>query len=127
MRLKLDENLGRRCVAQLEAAGYDVATIAGQGMAGAPDFDVISHCAQEDRALVTLDLDFANPLRFNPRQYAGIAVLRLPGRPEPSHLQRAVQTLIGALTMRSLTSHLWIVESERIREYTSEPDDAGRS
>ena len=37
MKVKLDENLGRRLQAQFEAAGHEVATLAGQGLAGAPD------------------------------------------------------------------------------------------
>jgi hypothetical protein len=34
MKLKLDENLGRRFVAELERAGHEVETVAGEGMAG---------------------------------------------------------------------------------------------
>ncbi len=32
MKLKLDENFGRRCVDILSNAGHDVATVAGQQM-----------------------------------------------------------------------------------------------
>lgn len=39
---------------------------------------LIELCRQEGRAIVTLDLDFANPLRFKPSHFSGIAVLRLP-------------------------------------------------
>jgi predicted nuclease of predicted toxin-antitoxin system len=117
MRLKLDENLGHRCVAQLETGGHDVATVAGEGMAGAVDSLVIEHCRAEGRVLVTLDLDFANPLRFDPQRYAGIAVLRLPNRPSPQDLFDAVETLIAALSAQPITNQFWIVERGRIREY----------
>ena len=38
---------------------------------------VIAACGSEARGLVTLDLDFANPLVFPPEDFAGIAVLRV--------------------------------------------------
>ena len=123
MRLKLDEDLGGRCVAQLEIAGHDVATVIGQGMAGAPDTALIEHCREEARVLVTLDLDFANPLQFDPRRYSGLAVLRLPKRPSPQDLFDAVATLVGALRSRSIENKLWIVELGRIREYQPVDDD----
>jgi hypothetical protein len=37
MKVKLDENFGRRCIDILDDAGHDVATIAGQRMSGATE------------------------------------------------------------------------------------------
>ena len=74
MKLKLDENLGNAARAALEAAGHDVSTVPAQELQESLDDDLILQCKREGRALVTLDLDFANPLRFEPADYAGIAV-----------------------------------------------------
>src|SRR5437868_5286698 len=97
MKLKLDENLGNRCIDILRGDGHDVETVASQGMVSAEDSDLITVCKTEARALVTLDLDFSNPIIFPPDKYAGIPVLRL--RPRASHpeLVAAVRTLAGAL------------------------------
>lgn len=81
----------------MRQAGHDVATVVEQGLQSASDPDVIEVCRAEGRCLVTLDLDFSNPLRFNPADYSGIVVLRLPARPTPEDLTDAVQTLIGGL------------------------------
>ena len=72
MKLKLDENFGRRCVDVLSNAGHDMATVADQQMSGASDEDVIQGSHAESRCLVTLDLDFANPLRFKPANYSAL-------------------------------------------------------
>jgi len=117
VKLKLDENLGRRCIEMLRAAGHDVATVFDQHMTSAPDDDLIKACAAEGRALVTLDLDFSNPLVYPPAQYAGIAVLRLPPKFSQSHLSTVTQTLIDALRREELTGKLWSVEIGRIRIY----------
>ena len=102
MRLKLDENLGKRGRALLLSAGHEVVTVFEQRLAGAPDRLVLNVCRDEGRALVTLDLEYADPLRFPAGTHGGIAVLHLPRRPTPSDLTAALETLAGALSTRSL-------------------------
>ncbi len=123
MKLKLDENLGNRGAELFLAAGHDVATVVGQGLMSAPDAQVIAACRAEQRCLITLDLDFGNPLRFPPWEYCGIAVLRLPGKTTDQDLFTACQTLINALGGGELTGKLWIVQRGRVREY--QPDRGG--
>ena len=78
MKVKLDENLGAIGSGFLRSAGVDVATVAEQHLLSTPDADLVRACSAEGRCLVTLDRDFADPLRCPPRQYAGIIVVRLP-------------------------------------------------
>lgn len=117
MRLKTDENLGRDCISLLRAAGHDVATVAEEGLTSAPDADVIAAATHEGRCLVTLDLDFGNPLVFKPSQYAGIAVLRLPPRPALADLQQVVTTFIETMAKEKVAGHLWVVQRNRVRVY----------
>ncbi len=117
MKLKLDENIGVRGQAALRGAGHDVATVHEEGLGGARDEVLARFRIAEERALVTLDLDFANPLRFPPDVHSGIAVLRMPRRAAPGDLDALVGSLIEALRTHSLAGRLWIVEARRIREY----------
>lgn len=123
MRVKLDENLGRRARGVFEAAGHDVATVPEQGLAGADDTSVLAACTAESRVLVSLDLDFANPLRFDPSTTAGIVVLRVPDLPGRSDILRAATVLGDALQRGDITGRLWVVDQTRVRQYDRDDEE----
>ena len=123
MKIKLDENLGNRGVHFFRLAGHDVATVADEGLFSASDKELLEICLKEKRCLVTLDLEFGNPLIFNPKKYPGIAILRLPPKPTPDDLFQAIKTLIGGLTKKEITGKLWIIQRGKMREYQPENQD----
>jgi hypothetical protein len=120
VKLKLDENLGERGAELFRQAGHDVTTVAEQGLCSASDKKLLEVCLAEKRCLITLDLEFGNPLIFRPEGYSGIAVLRLPPSPTPHDLFDAVNTLIVGLARKEIQGRLWIIQRGRIREYQSE-------
>ena len=122
MNIKLDENLGSRGAAILRAAGHHVTTVAEEELSSASDRKLAEVCRSDRKCLVTLDLDFGNPLRFTPSRYAGIAVLRLPRRSTAAELLDAVRTLANGLANRTVEGKLWIVQRGQIREYQEEPE-----
>jgi hypothetical protein len=122
MKLKLDENLGQRGAEVFRAAGHEVATVAEQNLTGTGDASLIAICRDEQRCLVTLDLDFSNPLLFPPWDYHGIAVLRLPRRLTEVDRLAACHTLVQGLASRDIVGRLWIVQRGRIREYQPDRD-----
>lgn len=117
MKIKLDENLGTRGMELLAADGHDVCTVAIQHLTSATDEELAKKCFSEDRALVTLDLDFSNPFRFPPENSSGIAVLRGPARLTAEDLETLMRTLAIALRNQQLSGNLWIVEKGRVRVF----------
>ena len=80
MKIKLDENIGRRGVELLTSSGHDVLTVGDQKLQGAPDETLFKVCAGEGRVLITLDHDFGQVLRFPPEQTTGLVILELGAR-----------------------------------------------
>ena len=122
MKFKLDENLGRAQVAQLQGSGHDVSTVAQQKMGQAEDRDLAETCRKEGRCLVTLDLDFSSPIHFPPEDTAGIVVLRATGHINQAKLNLLCQTLIEGLKQQDPKGKTWIVEAGRIRIHREKPE-----
>ena len=124
MKLKLDENLGSiRVVSMLRLAGHDVATVREQNLSSTSDELLIDICRRENRCLVTLDRGFGNRLRYNPSDYSGIVLLRMPSQSKPQDLQVAVEILIRGLDAAEVAGKLWIIRGEQLLEYQAISED----
>ncbi|HXA17318.1 MAG TPA: DUF5615 family PIN-like protein [Thermoanaerobaculia bacterium] len=114
--LKLDENLGDRLLVRVREAGLDAESVRTEKLDGTTDEALFEHCRTEQRTLVTLDLDFSNPLRFSPVKTAGTIVLR-PNRPSMPEINALMETAIERLGVDSPRERIWIVEAGRVRIY----------
>jgi len=118
MRLKLDENFDVRLAPLLRDEGFDVDTVRDESLSGARDETIYQACRDSRRVLVTLDLDFANPLRFPPEPTEGIVIIRVP-RPLLTLIRATLLSALSALKSGALKGGLWIVEPGRIRIHES--------
>ncbi|MBI2872405.1 MAG: DUF5615 family PIN-like protein [Chloroflexi bacterium] len=114
MKVKLDENLDARLAGQLRQAGHDAATVVSQGASGLDDEALLKLCKDEERLLVTLDVGFANVLRYLPSESPGLVVLRGPNQ-HFATMRLLVETLVSALRTETPRGRLWIVEPGRLR------------
>jgi hypothetical protein len=73
-----------------------------QGLRGAADEILFDLCKQESRALVTLDRDFGEVLRYPPAGSAGIVVLEIGHRASHAALLERVAEHPKALETGSL-------------------------
>ena len=114
MKFKVDENLPIEVAELLQQAGYEAATVHDQNLIGENDLNLASVCQAEQRALITLDTDFADIRVYPPNQYSGIIVMRLKQQDKGSVL-KIVTRLVKALPTEELVGYLWIVDEQRIR------------
>jgi predicted nuclease of predicted toxin-antitoxin system len=114
MKFKVDENLPVEVAQLLRTASHDATTVGEQHMSGCRDWGIAKAVRDEQRALITLDLDFAD-MRYHPAsEYDGLVVLRLMRQDKP-YLLDVVGRLIPLLTSETLDGRLWIVDERRIR------------
>jgi Domain of unknown function (DUF5615) len=108
MKFKLDENVDLRILARFRLTGYDIATVPEQKMTSAPD---------QERCLVTADHDFSNRKRYDPANYYGIVLIRLPTKMKLSDWYDAIDTLVEGLEVSSVIGKLWVIRNNSIQEY----------
>lgn len=113
-KFKVDENLPGEAAELLRSAGHDAVSVVDQKMGGQPDVNVASLCQREKRAVVTLDLDFADIRTYPPAQYSGIIVFRL-ARLDKRRVLSVIQRLLTVLSEEPLPGKLWIVDESSVR------------
>jgi predicted nuclease of predicted toxin-antitoxin system len=95
MRLKVDENVPREACDLLNRAGHDAISVGQQGIGCGGDARLYRLCQDERRALVTLDVDFANVRAYDPKSSPGIIGLRLARQDKQRALDAVASTLGG--------------------------------
>src|SRR5437660_3502729 len=106
MKFKLDENFGTRTQQLFRTAGYEVYTVRDQGLEGCSDQRLYEVCCAEQYGLITLDLDFADVIRFPPSAASGIVVVRPRRNPSIALLEQLISQFLQALTQMSLEKQL---------------------
>jgi predicted nuclease of predicted toxin-antitoxin system len=114
VRFKLDENLSPSLAELFAAAGHEAHSVAQQGLGGQADARVIEVCGREQRAFVTLDLDFSNILSYPPAQFAGIIVLRLADQAHAA-VEAAIRRLLDLLN-NDCSPVRWRRQRPRLRQ-----------
>ncbi|MEX2287808.1 MAG: DUF5615 family PIN-like protein [Planctomycetaceae bacterium] len=123
MRFKLDENLPIEVASLLQQHGHDVTTVREQQLGGKSDEIIADVCHVEDRALVTLDLDFADIRQYPPATSKGVIVLR-PALQHVASLVRTMDRVVELLPQEPLEGSLWVVDDHQVRIRHEGADDS---
>jgi predicted nuclease of predicted toxin-antitoxin system len=114
VRFKIDENLPIDVADLLRSAGHDALTVFDQRLIGEEDSRILDICQEEERTLVTLDLDFSDVRSYPPQEYFGLLVLRLHQQ-DKMYVVETIRRIIPLLQHEQIERRLWIVEENRIR------------
>ena len=114
MTFKFDENLPSDLGALLRADGHDAHSVLDQELRGAADPAIAKVCQDEQRILVTLDLDFSNSKAYPPQDYYGIIILRL-ARQDRDSVLAIMPRVLTLLETEPIARRLWIVDDHKTR------------
>ena len=120
MKAKVDENMPAALTELLRRAGHDVLTDNDEGLSGTKDPRILQAASEEDRVLVTFDLDFADVRHYPVGSHAGIVVFRLHDQ-RWTVLEGPARSLVASGVLDSIRGGLAIVDEARIRMRTSKP------
>jgi predicted nuclease of predicted toxin-antitoxin system len=124
MQFKVDENLHPDAADVLRDAGRDAMTVLEQNLRGRADREIAEVCLREQRAIITLDLDFSDIREFPPEHYQGIIVLRLVDQSRPA-VVRTMRRLLAVMAVERLPGALWIVDEQQVRIRTQTAETPG--
>ena len=114
-KIKLDENFPPGFLPIFQNELIDASSVYLQNISGADDNLVYKVCQEEDRTLVTFDLDFANIIRYPADDTAGIIVCRIRKKINLEYIRELCMTLVKVISENELTGRLFIVEEHKVR------------
>jgi predicted nuclease of predicted toxin-antitoxin system len=114
MKFKIDENLPIDATKLFRNAGHDAWSVYDQSLSGKSDDEIALVCQQEQRILVTLDVDFADIRAYPPGLYPGIIVLCIR-RHDKVLILDVLRRLLETVSPEPINGRLWIIEENRIR------------
>lgn len=115
IRFKLDENFSPSLTSLFQKSGYDAESVLEEKLSGASDETIHQVCLKENRCLVTLDMDFANILRFPAENTPGIIVIRPNRSISINTMSEMLNLLLKALQENDPAECLWILEPHQLR------------
>lgn len=114
MKLKLDENLSRHLKQRVSAFGHDVTSSADEGLLSKPDVTVAAAANNEQRMLLTLDLEFGDLRKYPPGTHPGIVLFR-PRSFGPLAVNQFIEGFVRDAELELLAGCVVVVEPSRVR------------
>ncbi len=114
MKLKLDENLSRHLKPVLIELGHDVLTAADENLLSHPDTEVARAAKEEQRMLLTLDVEFADLRKYPPGSHPGVILFR-PLSLSPISVNAFITDFVRRTDLERLTACVAVVDPVHVR------------
>jgi predicted nuclease of predicted toxin-antitoxin system len=101
----------------LVGQGHDAVHAAAHGLGQAPDTEIVARARNEERIVVTADLDYPRILALSTADRPSVILFRGGNWSENETVER-VRTVLAILPESELMSSLVVIERARIRKRT---------
>jgi predicted nuclease of predicted toxin-antitoxin system len=114
MKLKLDENLSRHLKPVLIGLGHDVLTAADENLLSHPDTEIAQAANEEQRMLMTLDVEFADLRKYPPGSHPGVILFR-PLSLSPISVNSFITDFVRRTDLDKLAACVAVVDPVHVR------------
>jgi predicted nuclease of predicted toxin-antitoxin system len=114
MKLKLDENLSRHLKPVLIELGHDVLTAADENLLSHPDTEIAQAAKDEQRMLMTLDVEFADLRKYPPGSHPGVILFR-PLSLSPLSVNAFITDFVRRTDLGKLAACVAVVDPVHVR------------
>jgi len=114
MKLKLDENLSRHLKPVLIGLGHDVLTAADENLLSHPDTEIAQAAKEEQRMLMTLDVEFADLRKYPPGSHPGVILFR-PLSLSPLSVNSFITDFVRRTDLDKLAACVAVVDPVHVR------------
>lgn len=115
MRFLLDECIPKSSIQIIKSFKYSAISSKEANLLGKADKSYIDYSIKSNRILITLDVDFANTLIYNPYITPGIIVLRPKYPTSPLKINKLLYRALKKLKNISINNSLVIISENKIR------------
>jgi predicted nuclease of predicted toxin-antitoxin system len=114
MKLKLDENISRHLKPVLIGLGHDVLTAADEDLLSHPDTEIARAAKDEQRMLLTLDVEFADLRKYPPGSHPGVILFR-PLSLNPLSVNTFITDFVRRTDLHKLAACVAVVDPVHVR------------
>ncbi len=114
MKILVDMPVSPRTAEWLRNMGHDVVHARDIGMAKATDQEIMKKAKNDNRVILTLDLDFPQIISTTSAKSPGIILLRLE-KPNVENIQKHLGSLLKIKFPQDLKNSICVVEENRFR------------
>jgi len=116
MLFLIDENCSASIGLLFKERGFEVECVKDiKKLRGQSDEVVFNYAANNQSIVVTKDLGFANPLRFDLTYLPGIVIIRFPNEVSTKAISKEIKRLINGMIKEDFLKRIIVIEPGNVR------------